>query len=243
MVSFTKPERVAAYLERYPLPFPVVSDPERSILLLKPSLQMEHGGGERLPAGSREYHLLKRPKNSWTVFQVCSGCSIHGMCPHLLMNVRVEFLISRCASQIFASPAKSCRPCRSKTGAVIALSFGRKSKFPSALRKAGTTRKLKSLGLISMAYCRAIPNLTRGLGIDHLIHFKKRRVTDDNQVCSDHLGTAAGSVDCREGSLQNSRTSNSLGHNRVFRLVPITSRYSPVIGPEPIVTIARMASE
>lgn len=29
-VSFTRPERVAAYLERYPLPFPAVSDPERA---------------------------------------------------------------------------------------------------------------------------------------------------------------------------------------------------------------------
>jgi Protein of unknown function (DUF1553)/Protein of unknown function (DUF1549) len=37
----------------------VLSDPERSILLLKPSLQMEHGGGERLPAGSRAYQLVK----------------------------------------------------------------------------------------------------------------------------------------------------------------------------------------
>src|SRR5207244_13260533 len=31
----------------------VLSDPERSILLQKPALLMEHGGGERLPAGSR----------------------------------------------------------------------------------------------------------------------------------------------------------------------------------------------
>jgi hypothetical protein len=30
VVSFTKPERVAAYLERYPLPLAVVSDPERA---------------------------------------------------------------------------------------------------------------------------------------------------------------------------------------------------------------------
>ncbi|MCS7160145.1 MAG: DUF1549 domain-containing protein, partial [Gemmatales bacterium] len=37
----------------------VLSDPERSILLGKPSLQMEHGGGERLPRGSWEYQLLK----------------------------------------------------------------------------------------------------------------------------------------------------------------------------------------
>ncbi len=38
----------------------VLSDPERSILLQKPSLVMEHGGGERLPAGSRGYELLRR---------------------------------------------------------------------------------------------------------------------------------------------------------------------------------------
>jgi hypothetical protein len=38
----------------------VVHDPERSILLAKPALVMEHGGGERLPRGSREYeHLLQ----------------------------------------------------------------------------------------------------------------------------------------------------------------------------------------
>lgn len=37
----------------------VVSDPERSILLLKPALVMEHGGGERFKVGSREYNLLK----------------------------------------------------------------------------------------------------------------------------------------------------------------------------------------
>ena len=37
----------------------VVSDPERSILLLKPSLQMEHGGGERLKRGSRGYEIVK----------------------------------------------------------------------------------------------------------------------------------------------------------------------------------------
>jgi hypothetical protein len=38
----------------------VVSDPERSILLQKPALLMEHGGGERFKAGSRDYQLLKR---------------------------------------------------------------------------------------------------------------------------------------------------------------------------------------
>jgi hypothetical protein len=38
----------------------VVSDPERSILLLKPSLIMEHGGGERIAAKGREYSLLKQ---------------------------------------------------------------------------------------------------------------------------------------------------------------------------------------
>jgi hypothetical protein len=38
----------------------VLSDPERSILLLKPTLTMEHGGGERFRTGSREYTLLKR---------------------------------------------------------------------------------------------------------------------------------------------------------------------------------------
>src|SRR5262249_39697101 len=32
----------------------VVSDPERSILLLKPTLTMEHGGGERFKVNSRE---------------------------------------------------------------------------------------------------------------------------------------------------------------------------------------------
>ncbi len=38
----------------------VVHDPERSILLAKPALVMEHGGGERLPRGSRDYlHLLQ----------------------------------------------------------------------------------------------------------------------------------------------------------------------------------------
>jgi hypothetical protein len=38
----------------------VVSDPERSILLLKPSLTMEHGGGERFRVNSPPYNLLKR---------------------------------------------------------------------------------------------------------------------------------------------------------------------------------------
>lgn len=37
----------------------VPSDPERSILLLKPSLAMEHGGGERFKPRSREYNILK----------------------------------------------------------------------------------------------------------------------------------------------------------------------------------------
>src|SRR5205814_4062885 len=38
----------------------VVSDPERSILLLKPSLLMEHGGGERFKMNSAPYNLLRR---------------------------------------------------------------------------------------------------------------------------------------------------------------------------------------
>ncbi len=38
----------------------VVSDPERSILLLKPSLQMEHGGGERFKVNSPPHLTLKR---------------------------------------------------------------------------------------------------------------------------------------------------------------------------------------
>src|SRR5216683_7524683 len=38
----------------------VLSDPERSILLLKPSLTMEHGGGERFKMSSPPYDLLKR---------------------------------------------------------------------------------------------------------------------------------------------------------------------------------------
>ncbi len=37
----------------------VPSDPERSILLLKPTLQMEHGGGERFAVNSREYTVLR----------------------------------------------------------------------------------------------------------------------------------------------------------------------------------------
>jgi hypothetical protein len=38
----------------------VLSDPERSILLQKPTLLMEHGGGERIKPGSREYETLRR---------------------------------------------------------------------------------------------------------------------------------------------------------------------------------------
>jgi hypothetical protein len=38
----------------------VLSDPERSIILLKPTLTMEHGGGERFPVNSREYTILKQ---------------------------------------------------------------------------------------------------------------------------------------------------------------------------------------
>jgi hypothetical protein len=38
----------------------VVSDPERSILLQKPALVMEHGGGERLRAHGRDYNLLRQ---------------------------------------------------------------------------------------------------------------------------------------------------------------------------------------
>ncbi len=38
----------------------VVSQPESSILLQKPILQMEHGGGERLKVGTREYNVMKR---------------------------------------------------------------------------------------------------------------------------------------------------------------------------------------
>src|SRR5439155_6074028 len=38
----------------------VLSDAERSIVLQKPALLMEHGGGQRIKAGSREYTYLKR---------------------------------------------------------------------------------------------------------------------------------------------------------------------------------------
>jgi hypothetical protein len=38
----------------------VLSDPERSILIQKPALGMEHGGGERIKAGGREYEYLRR---------------------------------------------------------------------------------------------------------------------------------------------------------------------------------------
>jgi hypothetical protein len=38
----------------------VLSDPERSILLLKPTLSLEHGGGERFKVHSPEYNLIKR---------------------------------------------------------------------------------------------------------------------------------------------------------------------------------------
>lgn len=38
----------------------VLSDAERSILLQKPSLLMEHGGGQRIKVGGREYTYLKR---------------------------------------------------------------------------------------------------------------------------------------------------------------------------------------
>lgn len=38
----------------------VVSDPERSILLMKPALLMEHAGGERFRARSRDYELLRQ---------------------------------------------------------------------------------------------------------------------------------------------------------------------------------------
>src|SRR5438105_9011205 len=38
----------------------VLSDAERSILLLKPTLTMEHGGGERLRMNGREYQVLKQ---------------------------------------------------------------------------------------------------------------------------------------------------------------------------------------
>ena len=38
----------------------VLSEPERSILLLKPTLTLEHGGGERFKTDSRAYRLLRR---------------------------------------------------------------------------------------------------------------------------------------------------------------------------------------
>jgi hypothetical protein len=38
----------------------VLSDPERSILLLKPTLTMEHGGGERFAVHSRPFEVLKQ---------------------------------------------------------------------------------------------------------------------------------------------------------------------------------------
>jgi hypothetical protein len=38
----------------------VLNDPERSILLAKPSLVMEHGGGERLKLGGRDYTRIKQ---------------------------------------------------------------------------------------------------------------------------------------------------------------------------------------
>ncbi len=38
----------------------VLSDPERSILLMKPALIMEHGGGERIKVNGREYTAFKR---------------------------------------------------------------------------------------------------------------------------------------------------------------------------------------
>jgi hypothetical protein len=38
----------------------VLSDAERSILLQKPALLMEHGGGQRIKVGGREYSYLKR---------------------------------------------------------------------------------------------------------------------------------------------------------------------------------------
>jgi hypothetical protein len=38
----------------------VLSDPERSIFLLKPTLTMEHGGGERFPVNARPYVLLRQ---------------------------------------------------------------------------------------------------------------------------------------------------------------------------------------
>src|SRR5262249_10569825 len=38
----------------------VLADPERSILLLKPTLALEHGGGERFKTNSPEYTIIKR---------------------------------------------------------------------------------------------------------------------------------------------------------------------------------------
>src|SRR5262249_34491304 len=38
----------------------VMSDPERSILLMKPTLTLEHGGGERLKVNGRHSDILKR---------------------------------------------------------------------------------------------------------------------------------------------------------------------------------------
>ena len=38
----------------------VLSDPERSILLRKPTLALEHGGGERFKHNSSEYNIIKR---------------------------------------------------------------------------------------------------------------------------------------------------------------------------------------
>src|SRR5206468_10931371 len=38
----------------------VLSDAERSILLQKPALLMEHGGGQRIKPGGREYTYFKR---------------------------------------------------------------------------------------------------------------------------------------------------------------------------------------
>src|SRR5262249_11548513 len=38
----------------------VLGQPERSILLLKPALLMEHGGGERFKSDSASYDLLRR---------------------------------------------------------------------------------------------------------------------------------------------------------------------------------------
>jgi hypothetical protein len=38
----------------------VPSDPEKSILLLKPTLQLEHGGGERFRVESRSYEVMRR---------------------------------------------------------------------------------------------------------------------------------------------------------------------------------------